>query len=174
MPEVSFPPSIQRAIDAQSWQRAENREQMCRDAYKQWLRPRLRWLVDHPRLMRLYLRHKAADHERKQEEARIKRREWMALSCEEREAEIAKRREPLDLLVGDGMISMIEDLYRPTFSFSAQPERTVRDRCPKCRERECPNAPTRTLPATPGLTGAWNATIQPGSAMATKTKARRT
>lgn len=121
--------------------------------------------------------HKAADHEREQEEAKLKREAWMALTCEEREAEIAKRRagrKPLDLLVEDGMISMIEELYRPTFSFLAQPERTVRDPCPKCRERECPNAPTRTLPATRGLTGAWNATIQPGSAIATKTKARRT
>jgi hypothetical protein len=120
--------------------------------------------------------HKAVDAERKQEETRIKRKEWMALSCEEREAEIAKRRasrKPLDLLVEDGMMSMIEDFYRPIFSFTAQPERVVRDLCPKCRERECPNAPTRTLPATRGLTGPWTATIEPGSAMATKTKARR-
>lgn len=121
--------------------------------------------------------HKAADHEREQEEAKIKRREWMALSCEEREAEIAKRRSsmtPSQRGFEDITLGMLRDLYEPTFSFSAQPERTVHDPCPKCRERECPNAPTRTLPATPGLTGAWNATIEPGSAVATKTKARRT
>lgn len=56
MPEVSFPPAIQRAIDAESWRLAENHEQMCRKAYRDWLRPRLRWLVDHPRLLKLYLR----------------------------------------------------------------------------------------------------------------------
>lgn len=35
--------------------------------------------------------HKAADAERKTAEAKLKREAWMALSCEEREAEIAKR-----------------------------------------------------------------------------------
>lgn len=121
--------------------------------------------------------HKAADHEREQEEARIKRKEWMALSCEEREAEIAKRRSSMTLSqrgLENALGMWLRDLCEPEFSFTARPERTVHDPCPKCRERECPNAPTRTLPATPGLTGAWTATIEPGSAMATKTKARRT
>lgn len=120
---------------------------------------------------------KAADHERAREEAHLKREAWMALSCEEREAELAKRRASMTLSqrgLENITLGMMRELYEPTFSFSAQPERTVRDPCPKCRERECPNAPTRTLPATRGLTGAWNATIQPGSAIAAKTKARRT
>lgn len=101
--------------------------------------------------------HIAADHEREQEEAAIKRREWMALSCEERQAERARRdaeRKPGDLLVEGAMFSMLEDFYRPSWSWHDQPERTVRDRCPKCRERECPNAPTRVIPAQPGIVGA--------------------
>lgn len=120
--------------------------------------------------------HKAADAERKTAEAKLKREAWMALSCEEREAEIAKRRSsmtPSQRGFEDITLGMLRELYEPTFIFSAQPERTVRDPCPKCGERECPNAPARTLPATRGLTGAWTASVEPGSAMATKTKARR-
>lgn len=96
--------------------------------------------------------HKAVDYEREQEEGRIKRREWIALSCEERKAKLAERK-PGDLIMEDAMLSMLNDSFEPRATFYDQPERTVHDPCPKCRERECPNAPTRVIPAKRGIFG---------------------
>lgn len=100
--------------------------------------------------------HKAVDYERGIEESHIKRREWMALSCGERQATLTQRRaeqKPGNLLMEGAMLSMLTDFLEPRITFFDQPGRVVRDPCPKCRERECPNAPTRTIPAKRGIIG---------------------
>ncbi len=121
------------------------------------------------------LRQLQADYAYKQGVKAIEREKYLAkylaLTCEERCAERLKR--GLDnFLINDAMREVFSDaLYRrhPLF---AEPERTIKVPCPKCHERECENATTKTLSATPGvnLGGGFKGMMEPGTA---KTKARR-
>lgn len=115
--------------------------------------------------------HKACDYEREQEEAAIKRREWMALPCEQREAELARREQEGPVIRSIYLDVLTWQLEEGCSAWFPTPERTVRDRCPKCRERECPNAPERLIPAKPGIAG--SAITSMGSALSPKIKARR-
>ena len=47
---------------------------------------------------------------------------------------------------------------------------TVKDPCEHCGERECPNAPKRVIPASPGILGNFEVVCEAGSM---RTKARR-
>lgn len=103
---------------------------------------------------------KAAEHKAKVEEQREERRVWLALTCEQRQAELAKRKpDILSSLIDPVYFDMIARQLEQGTTWDGTPERTVRDRCPKCRERECPNAPTRIIPAKPGLNGATSITF---------------
>lgn len=53
---MTFEQTLQTAINAAAWKRAQDLEALSRLAYLRWLPRPLRWLIDHPRLLALYLR----------------------------------------------------------------------------------------------------------------------
>lgn len=112
---------------------------------------------------------KAAEREQEAKDRKLKHKAWMALTCEERQAEIATRKPDL---FGSALKSMwldaIYDQQRPTWA--GTPEHTLTYPCPKCHEQECPNAPKRVIPAKLGLMDAnWNTITEPSK----RTRARR-
>jgi hypothetical protein len=84
----------------------------------------------------------ALKYEAEQRQAREKREAWMTLSCGER-ARRLDRHPPAGLFVP----SFYENIYLDQLARGPK-DRVIRDRCARCRERECPNAPTRILKGT--------------------------
>lgn len=79
---------------------------------------------------------------------RLQRDEWRAISCDERAARNAAK-------PSDPLRDAIESLWINT-SMLTLGERKVRERCPRCRERFCENAPVRVIPADPGYAPAFS------------------
>jgi hypothetical protein len=85
--------------------------------------------------------------EEEQAEEKRKREAWMALTCAQRAARLNRN-------VNPPAGSMIPEFYADRIIDGLQrgpKDRTVKDRCSRCRERECPNAPTRVLEGTGSL-----------------------
>jgi len=105
---------------------------------------------------------KQREHELAQAERDRARAAWLALTCDQRAAERDRRRQekPDTLLMGDAMAEWVDSMLERQSHLYDQPERTVRRRCSACGERECPNAPTRVIPAQQGiLGGSWTAVL---------------
>lgn len=91
-------------------------------------------------------RHQREQQGRREQERvrRLNRAGWMALSCEER---AAKR--PKD--DGNWILPLyLEDAIIEDFNRSFGTRTTLRKRCVKCGERECPNAETYEVPPRKG------------------------
>lgn len=85
-----------------------------------------------------------------QRERERERAEWLALSCDERAAQrraaLAKQ-SPVHAAMSSMMADATTDMLAASRRLCGGDEMTVRLPCPRCGERQCENAPTRTLPA---------------------------
>ncbi len=109
---------------------------------------------------------KHREHELAQAERERARAAWLALTCEQRSAARERRRQESHRrgdfmpLLDDAVAGWIESTLEQQCGLYDQPERTVRRRCSACGERECPNAPTRVIPAQQGILGGpWTAVL---------------
>lgn len=92
--------------------------------------------------------HLHREHEKAEAEKAQKRKEWLALSCDERAAQAPKRSHPFFWLEAAMEDSILEQALLASASASASPAREIKLRCPTCGERECPNAPVKNLKTT--------------------------
>lgn len=87
---------------------------------------------------------------------RLRRQEWLSVSCDERVRRRAARKpSKFGLLMDETMADSMIDLMlsqRRMFYGESEPL-TVRTPCPRCRERACENAGTKTYPAQPAVFG---------------------
>jgi hypothetical protein len=101
-------------------------------------------------------------YEADQQVKAIERKEWLALTCEERCKVLKERAEPGPgmLMTSAFMDGLVEEIQRGSLLIDT-PERTIAVPCTKCHERECENATTKTLPAQKGidLAGPWTAVL---------------
>jgi hypothetical protein len=72
------------------------------------------------------------EFEEVQEQKRREREAWLALACSERARRLDRNKyAPRGSLIPDAFSDVLLDSIAPP----------SKDRCPRCRERECPNAP---------------------------------
>jgi hypothetical protein len=87
---------------------------------------------------------------------RLKRQEWLSISCEER-GERKRAREakmsPIAMVMRDTFMGAIADQIHASnrMFFGDRPERRVRQPCENCAECLCPNAPVKIIPAQKGI-----------------------
>lgn len=98
---------------------------------------------------------------------RLQREEWLSITCDERaerkaryEARLSAEGRGLRNIVSAEMHDALLDMYVSSNRMLwGDAERVVRLRCKNCGDRQCPNAPTKTLPAEPYKPAFWQSTV---------------